>query len=139
VNLALESFTWENTTCAADAVALNLPYAPEVRLPVRDVKHLACWKCRCRQRCTPPRRDADCGSQWRILRLRAYAPPSIYQWVDIWGVDDLLTRKFTESGVFTFGVSGPPYLGGRTRKSTQAERGGLAMQSVEHGTQLLRV
>jgi len=56
---------------AADAVAPNLPYPPEERLPVRDVKPLARSKCRRRRRGTPPRRDADCASQWRFLRLHA--------------------------------------------------------------------
>ena len=63
----LESFIWENATRAADAVAPNLPYPPEERLAVRDVKPLARSKCRRRRRGTPPRRDADCGSQWRFL------------------------------------------------------------------------
>jgi hypothetical protein len=58
---------------AADAVAPNLPYPPEERLSVRDVKPLARSKCRRRRRGTPPRRNVDCGSQWRFLRLRACA------------------------------------------------------------------
>jgi len=57
---------------AAEAVAPNLPYPPEERLPVRDAKPLTRSKCRRRRRGTPPRRDADCGSQWRFLRLRAW-------------------------------------------------------------------
>ena len=32
--LTLESFIWENTMRAADAVAPNLPYPPEERRPV---------------------------------------------------------------------------------------------------------
>jgi hypothetical protein len=36
--LTLESFKWENTLCAADAVAQNLPYPPEEHHPVRDIK-----------------------------------------------------------------------------------------------------
>ena len=93
--LTLESFIWENTMRAADAVAPNLPYPPEERLPVRDMKPLARSKCRRRRRGTPPRLDADCGSQWRFLRLRACAPPRIVGGVEIWRIDDLLTQNFT--------------------------------------------
>jgi len=57
--LTLESFIWENTMRAADAVAPNLPYPPQECLPVRDIQLLARSKCRCRRRSTPPRRDAD--------------------------------------------------------------------------------
>ena len=86
---------------AADAVAPNLPYTPEERLPVRDVKPMARWKCRCRRRGSPPRRDADCGSQWRFLRLRACARPRILGGVEIWRIDDLLTQKlYIEMGIF---------------------------------------
>ena len=96
--LTLESFVRENTMGAADAVAPNLPYPPEERLPVRDVKPLSRSKCRCRRRGTPPRRDADCGSQWRFLRLRACAQPRILGGVDIWRIDGLLTQKLYRNG-----------------------------------------
>jgi len=110
----LESFLWESTARAAHAVASNLAFPPEVRLPVRGIKPLARSKCRCRRRGTPPRRDAGCGSQWRLLRLlicvpaphppdcvsqwrcprlRACGPPRILGGVDIWRIDGLLTRK----------------------------------------------
>ena len=107
--LTLESFKWENTLCAADAVAQNLPYPPEC-LPVRDMKPLARSKCRRRRRRgTPPRHDADCGSQWRYLRLRACAPPRVLGAVDIWRIDGLLTRKHTAMGVFrVIGFQGCP-------------------------------
>jgi hypothetical protein len=52
--LTLESFIWENTMHAADAVAPNLSYPPQERLPVSDVKPLARSKCRRRRRGTPP-------------------------------------------------------------------------------------
>jgi hypothetical protein len=55
-------------------------------------------ECRCCQRGTPPRRDADCGSQWHP-RLRACAPPGISQWVGIWRIDGLLAQKLSERGV----------------------------------------
>jgi len=96
--LTLESFIWGNTMCAADAVAPNVLYLPEKRLLVRDVKPLARSKCRRRRRGTPPRRDADCGSQWRFLRLRACARPRILGGVDKWRIDDLLTRKLYRNG-----------------------------------------
>jgi len=73
-DLTLESFMWENTMRAADAVAPNLPHPPEMGLPVRDVKPLARSKFRRRRRGTPHRRDADCGSQWRLLRLLICVP-----------------------------------------------------------------
>ena len=57
-------------------------------------------ECRCRWRGTPPRRDADCASQWRFPRPRACATPSTFKWVDIWRIDGLLfTRKLSEMGV----------------------------------------
>ena len=37
---------------AADAVAPNLPYPPQERLPVRDIQPLARSKCRCKLRIT---------------------------------------------------------------------------------------
>ena len=82
-----------NTMRAADAVAPSMPYPPQERLPVRDIQPLARSKCRCRRRGTPPRRDADCGSQWRFRRLRACAPPRILGGVDIWRIDGLLLQK----------------------------------------------
>jgi hypothetical protein len=90
---------WENAMRAADAGAPDLPYLPEERRPVRDVKPLARSTCRRRRRGTTPRRDADCGSQWRFLRLRACAPPRIVAGVEIWRIDDLLTQNFTGIGV----------------------------------------
>ncbi len=88
----LESFRWENTMRAAHAVAPNLPPPPEERRPMRGIKPLERSKYhRCRLG-TPPRRDADCGSQWRFLRLRACAPPRILGGVDIWRIDGLLTQ-----------------------------------------------
>jgi len=38
---------------------------------VWDIKHLARLKCRFRRRGTPPRRDADCGSQRRVAAAGA--------------------------------------------------------------------
>jgi len=94
----LESFIWENTMRAADAVAPNLPYPPEC-LPVRDMKPLARSKCRRRRRRgTPPRHDADCGSQWRFLRWRACARPRILGGIEIWRIDDLITLKLYRNG-----------------------------------------
>jgi hypothetical protein len=78
----------------ADAVAPNLPYPPEERLLVRNVKPLARSKCSRRRRGTPPRRDAGCGSQRRFPRLRACAPQHFLEGVTIWRFDDLFkTRK----------------------------------------------
>jgi hypothetical protein len=79
-------------------------------------------ECRCRRRGTPPRRDADCGSRWRFPRLRACAPPSISEWVDIWRIDGLLTQKLSEMGAscgklqFSF----HPFLFHTVRKSVAA-------------------
>jgi len=109
--LTLESFIWENTMLAADAVAPNLPYPPQERLPVRDIQPLARSKCRCRRHGTPPRRDAGCGSQWRFLRLRACAPPRILGGVDIWRIDRLLTQQLYRNGCMA-GVSPPPRRSG---------------------------
>jgi len=91
--LTLVSFIWENTMRAADAVAPNVPYSPEERLPMRDMKPLARSKGRCRRRGTQPRHDADCGRQWRFLCLRACAAPRILGGVDIWRIDGLLTQN----------------------------------------------
>ena len=66
---------------------------------MRNVKPLARSKCRRRRRGTPPHRDADGGSQWRFLRLRACAPPRIVGRVEIWRIDDLLNQNFTAMGV----------------------------------------
>jgi hypothetical protein len=84
--------------CATDAVAPNLPYLLEERLAVRDVKPLARPMCRRRRRGTPPHRDADCGSQWRFLRLRACARPRILGGVEIWRIEGLITRKLYRNG-----------------------------------------
>ena len=97
-DLTLETFIWENTMCATDAVAPNLPYLLEERLAVRDVKPLARPMCRRRRRGTPPHRDADCGSQWRFLRLRACARPRILGGVEIWRIEGLITRKLYRNG-----------------------------------------
>ena len=91
--LTLESFIWENTVRPAHAVAPNLAYPPGWRLPVRHSKPLARPECRRRKRGTPPRRDADCGSQWRFPRLRACARPRILGGVIIWLIDGLLTEE----------------------------------------------
>jgi hypothetical protein len=56
-------------------------------------------ECRCRRRGTPPRRDADCASQWRLSRPGACATPSFSKWVDIWRIDGLLARKLSEMDV----------------------------------------
>jgi len=103
-DLNLESFIWENIMRAADAVAPNLPYLPEERLPVRDVKPLARSKCRRRRRGTPPCRDADCGSQWRFLRLRACAPLRVLGGVRMWRIDHLLTQKLYRKGCIDQGL-----------------------------------
>ena len=66
----LESFIWENTMRAAPAVAPNLPPPPEERRPMRGIKPLERSKYHRRRLGTPPRRDADCGSQWRFPRFR---------------------------------------------------------------------
>ena len=63
-----------------------------------DVKPLARSKYRRRRRGTPPRRDADCGSRWRFLRLRACAPPRILGGVELWRIDDRLTGKLYRNG-----------------------------------------
>jgi len=80
------------------AVATKLPYPPQERLPVRDIQPLARSNCRCRRRGSPPRRDADCGSQRRFLRLRACAPPRILGGVDMWRIDGLLTEELYRNG-----------------------------------------
>jgi len=91
---------------AAEAVAPNLPYPPQEHLSVRANQPLARSKCRCRRRGTPPRRDADCGSQWRFLRLRACAPPRILGGVDIWRIDGLLTPKLYRNGCIRWAKPG---------------------------------
>jgi len=93
--LTVESFIWESTMCAADAVAPKLAYPLKERLSVTDIKPLARSKCHCRRRGTPPCRDADCGSQWRFLRLRAWAPPRI-----LGGVGILWHGRFWARGFF---------------------------------------
>ena len=45
--------------------------------------------------------DADCGSQWRFPRLRACAPPSISESVDVWRIDGQLTQKLYRNGCNT--------------------------------------
>jgi len=82
--LTLDLFRWESTMRAAHAVAPYLAYPPQWRLPVRHTKPLARSECRRRRRGTPPRRDADCRSQWRYPRLRASARPRILGGVIIW-------------------------------------------------------
>jgi hypothetical protein len=96
--LTVESFIWETTMCAADAAAPKLPYPLEGRLPVRNIKPLARSKGHCRWRGTPPPHDADCGSRWRFLGLRACAPPRILEGVDIWLIDGLLTQRLYRNG-----------------------------------------
>ena len=52
----------------ADAVAPNLAYPPQWRLPTTDIKHLACSKCRRRRRGAPPcRRHARGGGRFPVL------------------------------------------------------------------------
>jgi hypothetical protein len=102
----LDSFILENAMRAADAIALNLPYLPERCLLVRGIKPLARTKCRCRRRGTPPRRDANCGSQWRFLLLRACVPPRILGGVDVWLIDGLLTQQIYRNGCIVI-LDGP--------------------------------
>ena len=78
---------------AAEAVAPNLPYSPQERLPVREFEPLARSKSRCRWRGTPPRHDAKYGSQWRFLRSRASTPPKMLGGVAVWRIDGPQTPK----------------------------------------------
>ena len=57
-----------NAMRAADAVAPNLAYPPEERLPTTDIKPLARSKCRRRRRGAPPcRRHAHGGGRFPVL------------------------------------------------------------------------
>jgi hypothetical protein len=94
----LESFRWENTMRAAHAVAPNLPPPPEERRPMRGIKPLERSKYHRRRLGTPPRRDADCGSQWRFPRFRVDARPRILGGVDLWRIDGLLTQTLYRNG-----------------------------------------
>ena len=86
---------------AAHAVAPNLPPPPEERRPVRGIKPLERSKYHRRRLGTPPRRDADCGSQWRFPRFRVDARPRILGG-SIYGESTVYELKnFTEMGVFT--------------------------------------
>ena len=80
--LTLESFIWENTTRAADARA-------ESAVSARGASSREGCEASGTLEVSPPRRDADCGSQWRFLRLRACAPPRILGGVDIWRINGL--------------------------------------------------
>jgi hypothetical protein len=61
----------------------------EERRPVRGIKPLERSKYHRRRLGTPPRRDADCGSQWRLPRFRVDARPRILGGVDLWRIDGL--------------------------------------------------
>jgi hypothetical protein len=59
---------------AADAVARHLVPPPEERVPVMGSKPLKHSTYRRHWRGTPPRRDADCGLQRRILHFHFFVP-----------------------------------------------------------------
>jgi len=113
---------------AADAVAPNLPYPPEERLPVMDVKPLARSKCSRRRRGTPTRSDPDCGSQWRFLRVRACAPPRILGGVESWRIDYLLTQKLYRNG-----NTKPDIKSGQHSRSNPGKAGQSRSKPVESG------
>ena len=103
-----ESFIWENTMRAADAVAPNLAPPTEERCPVRKTKPLYQWKYRRRRRGAPPCRHADCRLQWRFLHFRACARPRILERDDIWRIGRLLTQKLYRNGCMHFRYSDSP-------------------------------
>ena len=64
------SLNSSNAMRAADAVAPNLAYPPEERLPTTDIKPLARSQCRRRRRGAPPcRRHARGGGRFPVLLL----------------------------------------------------------------------
>jgi len=90
---------------AADAVAPNLAYPPEKRLPATDIKPLARSKCRRRRSgvlhaAVMLAAGAVFLSCCQCVRATGYglAPPNISEWVDIWRIDGPLTQKLYRNG-----------------------------------------
>jgi len=71
---------------------------------VRHIKPLARSERRCRQRGTPPRRDADCRPQWRF-------PHQAFPSGSVWRIEGLLTRKLYRNGCIRARALGSPGCG----------------------------
>jgi len=107
---------------AAHAVAPNLPPPPEERRPVSGIKPLERSKYHRRRLGTLPRRNADCGSQWRFPRFRADARPRILGGVDLWRTDGLLTHKLYRIGCIRRSQAKPSQEAKPSCKQSQADQ-----------------
>ena len=107
---------------AAAAVAPNLAYPPEWRLPATDIKRLARSKCRRRRSGAPPcRRHARGRGRFPVLlpvhaRTTGYnlAPQSISEWVDMRRVDGLLAQELYRNGCM--GLNSDKFFGSAFQK-----------------------
>ena len=98
---------------AADAVAPNLAYPPQWRLPTTNIKPLARSKFCRRHAAVMFAAGTVFLSCCHCVRATGYglARPSISEWVDIWRIEGLLTQKLYRNGCITYGQMPAPLIG----------------------------